>query len=195
MQAVSNIESQPLVSARSATQLITSKNRIMFRSLILVAVASILFQSEAFKQSSFNRHVSLRKTALADFSILHDTGMLTSSIDAIHHVVGEVAKTDFHSFQSSLNIADGDVPAAAASIYSKVDKTGFIGTCADYIERAIDLSHELFLKLGIKNSYGFSIILFTFLSKFSMQMVYSNTRRLTCLPPQYFFAHSFREIR
>ena len=143
----------------------------MFKFSVLVAVASILIQSQAFKQATFNRHSGIiqRKTALADFSVLHDAGILSSSIDALHHVVGEVAKTDFHALQSTFNIAD-DVAAPAVSMYSKVDKTGFIGTCASYIEQAIDLSHELFLKLGVKNSYGFSIILFTFLSKFTTSL-------------------------
>lgn len=139
----------------------------MSKFLVLVAVASILFQSDAFKSASFNRHASIiqKKTALADFSILHDTGIISQSIDHIHHLVGEVAKTDFHALHSTFNVADADVVAAPASIYSKVDKTGFIGTCADYIEQAIDLSHTLFVNMGVKNSYGFSIILFTFLSK------------------------------
>lgn len=133
---------------------------------MVVAVACIVFQSEAFKQVSFKSSVINKKTALADFSVLHDSGIISSSIDGFNHIVSEVAKTDFHSLHSTFNIADGDVAAAPASIYSKVDKTGFIGTCADYIEQAIDLSHTLFVNLGIKNSYGFSIILFTFLSKY-----------------------------
>lgn len=54
---------------------------------------------------------------------------------------------------------------AAASPYSKVDKTGVIGFLADYIEQAIDLSKNALNGMGVKNAYGFSIILFTILIK------------------------------
>lgn len=144
----------------------------MSKLIVAIAVASILLQSDAFKQAPFSKFgvVNLRKTSLADLSVLHDTGILSDSLDALHHVVGKLANTDFHALHSTFNVADADIaPAApAASIYSKIDKTGFIGTCADYIEQAIDLSHSLFVSLGIKNSYGFSIILFTFLSEFGL---------------------------
>jgi hypothetical protein len=53
----------------------------------------------------------------------------------------------------------------AVSVYSKVDKTGFIGFLATYVELAIDLGHNIFGSLGLKNNYGYSIIVFTFLSK------------------------------
>lgn len=49
----------------------------------------------------------------------------------------------------------------AVSAYSKVDKTGFIGFFATYIEVAIDFGRTLFQKLGVDNAYGYSIILFT----------------------------------
>lgn len=141
----------------------------MAKFLTTVAIGAVLLQSDAFKLTPLNRFnvIDQRKSALADLSALHDTGIISDSIHALHHAVDRIANTDFHALHSTLNIADAEVvPAApAASIYSKVDKTGFIGTCANYIEQAIDLSHTLFLNLGIKNSYGFSIILFTFLSK------------------------------
>jgi hypothetical protein len=53
----------------------------------------------------------------------------------------------------------------AVSPYSKVDKTGFIGFIATYVEEAIDLGHSLFTSLGIKNSYGYAIIVFTCFGK------------------------------
>ena len=140
----------------------------MSKIIVVLIAASVLNQSDAFKQSHFNRFSigSQRKTELADFSAFHDSGVLSHSLDAINHVVEKLSSADIHALHSSFNVADADIPVApAASIYSKIDKTGFIGTCADYIEQAIDLSHSLFLNLGIKNSYGFSIILFTFLSK------------------------------
>jgi hypothetical protein len=148
----------------------------MSKIFVGLVAASVLYQSDAFKQSHFNRFSisSQRKTELADFSALHDTGVLSHSLNAIHHVVEKLSNTDLHALHSTFNVADADIPAApAASIYSKIDKTGFIGTCADYIEQAIDLSHTLFVNLGIKNSYGFSIILFTFLSKCPIHLQYS----------------------
>jgi hypothetical protein len=146
---------------------------MMAKLFILLAIISIVIHSDGFKQVSF-RHTSIVKTtALSDFSILHDTGVLSSTVDAFHHVINS---HDFHSLQSTFNLADADVAAAPAgevSLYSKVDKTGFIGGCANYIEQAIDLSHVLLQKLGIQNTYGFSIILFTILSKSSYVDAYN----------------------
>jgi len=51
------------------------------------------------------------------------------------------------------------------SPYTKVDKTGFIGFFANGIEIAIDFGHDIINKLGVQNSYGYSIILFTILVK------------------------------
>ena len=53
--------------------------------------------------------------------------------------------------------------AAQVSIYSKVDKTGFIGGIAAGIETVITFFHETLQKVGLENSYGVSIILFTIL--------------------------------
>jgi len=139
----------------------------MAKLCILLAIISIVIHSDGFKQVSFRHTSTVKTTALSDFSVLHDTGVLSSTVDALHHVVSGV-HTDFHSLQSTFNLADADVAAAPAgevSLYSKVDKTGFIGGCASYIEQAIDLSHSLLQKLGIQNTYGFSIILFTILIK------------------------------
>eukprot|EP01038_Epipyxis_sp_PR26KG_P005688 gene5688-7852_t len=58
-----------------------------------------------------------------------------------------------------------DTAASDVSPYAKIDKTGFIGFIATYVEIAIDFGHSLFEGLGIKNTYGFSIILFTMLVK------------------------------
>ena len=68
-----------------------------------------------------------------------------------------------HSFL----LSDGETVAAeAVSLYSKVDKTGFIGFLANYVEIVIDFTHNAIKGLGVENSYGFSIILFTILSKY-----------------------------
>ena len=152
----------------------------MSRFFVSIALLSSLIQSDSFKHASRGHHgIRNRRVAvLADFSALHDSGILTRSIDALHHVVSGLS-SDAHALHSSFNLADAaditdvaaitpSAPVAAAaevSLYSKVDKTGFIGTCADILERAIDLSHDLLQKLGIKDTYGYSIILLTIFSK------------------------------
>lgn len=76
------------------------------------------------------------------------------------------------SLQTSILIADEDTAAAVekvadaaaqVSLYSKVDKTGFIGGIASAIETVITFFHETLQKVGLENSYGVSIILFTML--------------------------------
>lgn len=68
-----------------------------------------------------------------------------------------------------------DVVPENASPYSKVDKTGFIGFFATGIEIAIDFGHDMINKLGVKNSYGFSIILFTILGKYLIDLLVFNS--------------------
>jgi YidC/Oxa1 family membrane protein insertase len=53
----------------------------------------------------------------------------------------------------------------AVSAYSKVDKTGFIGFIATYVEIAIDAFHSGLQSVGVQNSYGYSIMAFTLLVK------------------------------
>ena len=73
----------------------------------------------------------------------------------IHHNTNEAF--------NSLNLADGDVIATPTQYGNKaVDKTGVIGFIADYIEQAIDAFHNI---LPGKETYGFSIIIFTCLIK------------------------------
>ena len=134
-----------------------------------VALASIVLQSDSFSHSSLrlNGITNRRVTALADFSVIHDSGVLSTSIDAIHHLINGL-HTDTHTIHSSFNLAGFAapvVPDAPVSPYTKVDKTGFIGGIADVMERAIDLSHDLMQKLGIKDTYGYSIVLLTIFSK------------------------------
>jgi len=66
---------------------------------------------------------------------------------------------------STTDITEPDISDVAASAYTKTDKTGVIGFFATYIELAIDFGHSMFNKIGIVNSYGYSIILFTLLVK------------------------------
>ena len=75
--------------------------------------------------------------------------------------------------QHSWLLADADpaaqpaatATAAAASPYSKVDREGFIGGIAAVIETAIDFGHNALKGLGMQNTYGFAILIFTVLIK------------------------------
>ena len=81
-----------------------------------------------------------------------------------------------HSFL----LSDGEpVAAEAVSLYSKVDKTGFIGFLANYVEIVIDFTHNVIKGLGVENSYGFSIILFTILSKCTLKFL--SIYNLSCI--------------
>jgi hypothetical protein len=82
---------------------------------------------------------------------------LLPDASSIHHGLDFV--TNLEHFQNSLMIAEEQV-----SRYSQVDKTGFIGFVATYVEMAIDFSRNLLQQAGIKDAYGYSIILFTVLS-------------------------------
>ena len=76
-----------------------------------------------------------------------------------------------NSLSSSLITSDEAVSDSTASSavvenvspYSKVDKTGFIGFFANFIEIAIDFGHNALNSVGVVNSYGYSIIMFTIL--------------------------------
>jgi len=61
---------------------------------------------------------------------------------------------------SVANAADDPAP-----LYTALDRSGFIGGIASVIESGIDLVHSGLSSLGISNSYGISICLFTVLIK------------------------------
>ena len=74
--------------------------------------------------------------------------------------VGEVAQ------QAAVAPPSPTADPGAVSLYSKVDKTGVIGGIAGtIIEPVIDFFHTTLNGVGIKYSYGFSIIAFTFIVK------------------------------
>lgn len=115
----------------------------------LHVVASFRFTSQTLTKRN---HL---KVAL--FNDIYDTvPSIMQAMDSSLHF--QTIANDIH--QHSFMVAD-----EAVSVYSKVDKTGFIGVIADYIERAIDFSHSLLEQGGLKNTYGYSIILFTILVK------------------------------
>jgi hypothetical protein len=107
--------------------------------------------------------------AMSAFSTMRPTQRFTAGrsslnlIPEMHDVITQSAhhlgELSNHIQQSSLVVADA--AAEGTNLYSKVDKTGFIGAIAEQIENAIDFGK------GAVNSYGLSIILFTCLSKWS----------------------------
>lgn len=84
------------------------------------------------------------------------TKMMFEGLDtsAFHDLM--IVHKDSFSGVSSWLLSD-----EAVSVYTKIDKTGFIGSIATYIEIAIDLFQRFFNAAGIKNGYGPAIILFT----------------------------------
>lgn len=112
-------------------------------------------------------------TTSLKFSEHHDT--FIQSISSLDHLAPFLhAKLESlphlqHGFlisdDSLAATPDSLAPAAAVSPYSKVDKTGFIGGIATYVEYAIDGGHNLLKGLGLKYTYGYAIILFTVFGK------------------------------
>jgi adenylosuccinate lyase len=135
----------------------------MLKLLTFAASSSLLLQnSSAFiSRSAVQRKTNHRISAIADFSAFHDPTVINGAVDAVQHVATTFGASSAHFIQSSLSLAD----EVAASPYSKVDKTGFIGFFATYIELAIDAAHTLMQNIGFgKNTYSYSIMLFTLLS-------------------------------
>ena len=95
--------------------------------------------------------------------------------DSLNHIVTHLQHSHHLDFSSFYTAAD-----AVVSPYSKVDKTGPIGFIATYIEGAIDLFKDLLNGVGIKNGYGFSIVIFTILSKF-LRLLFSLLFLITSL--------------
>lgn len=147
-------------------------------ALLIVAAATVFSGLEALKINSLSSRrgyvAQRRSTVLNDMSFLHDHSLLTSSVDALNHVMSNAGNEIQQALHSTFNIADGEVADAAAPAIEavgglyKVDKTGFIGFFADLIEQAITLIHELLTNIGLgKNTYGYSIVIFTLFSKFN----------------------------
>lgn len=76
--------------------------------------------------------------------------------DAIHSNGLFLSDETSAAASPALNPSPSDV-----SVYSKVDKTGFIGFFANGIEICIDFVHTLLNGIGVQYSYGISIIMFT----------------------------------
>jgi hypothetical protein len=100
-------------------------------------------------------------------SIIHSSH-IDGVIHQLHHLQNSFFLSDDLSASaitttSSTDVTEPVISDVAASAYTKTDKTGVIGFFATYIELAIDFGHSMFNKIGIVNSYGYSIILFTLL--------------------------------
>ncbi len=100
-------------------------------------------------------HRIIRKSSVHLLPEIHD--MLTHS----GKLLETLKDVQLHSFMpSAILMAD-----EAASIYTKVDKTGVIGFLAGNIEICIDFGRTLLQQIGVQNAYGLSIVLFTILGK------------------------------
>ena len=98
---------------------------------------------------------------LLDFST---NSFLLSDAD-ITAAVEAATKSASEMQSDALKVQNAAVAAGEASRYSVVDKTGFIGFIADNVEKSIDFGHDIIKMTGIKYTYGYSIILFTFFGK------------------------------
>lgn len=97
------------------------------------------------------------------------------AVDSIHAIgdIGSQIAASMPIFHSKIDSFLGSTPSSsfllsaeeAVSVYSKVDKTGFIGFIADGIEKVIDFGHETLQRTGLQATYGYSIIAFTIFVK------------------------------
>jgi len=124
------------------------------------------------------RPINIKSTLKSTVTVLklspidiHDQLSIHSShIDSIIHQLQHLnthqsffLSDDITSTAAATSTTEPITTDIAASVYTKTDKTGVIGCFATYIELAIDFGHSMFNKIGIVNSYGYSIILFTLL--------------------------------
>lgn len=113
--------------------------------------------------NSFNIRRVNSPSRVIEFRGTNKLSMVTEHIDPLVQVV-QHAHHQIDLLHHSISLAADD-PAAAVSIYSKVDKSGPIGGFASIIETIIDFFHTTLNNAGVKNSYGFSIIGFTCIIK------------------------------
>lgn len=128
------------------------------------------FQYQSYSKNTFSLKIRSMKRNMAMISSFPELISHSQYLsDALHHVHMPAALDSM--FQHSMILSDDAVANVAekastdVSVYSKVDKTGFIGFLADYVERVIDFSHGLIKGLGVENSYGYAIVLFTFFGR------------------------------
>jgi hypothetical protein len=79
---------------------------------------------------------------------------LLPQLQQVANSIGPSLDSIIDGLQTNIALAD-----EAVALYSKVEKTGFIGFFATYIEEAIDFGQK------VVGSYGVAIILFTVFGK------------------------------
>ena len=108
------------------------------------------------------RHYGKLSMVVSPVDVISHASVISDTINGMHAASIHVMD---HFHQNSFYLSDDAIaevmPSTDVSLYSKVDKTGFIGFLADYTERVIDFSHDIFKGMGFENSYGYAIILFT----------------------------------
>lgn len=107
---------------------------------------------------------SLRSSSMIRKSRPLQLNAVADAAEVLQHSSAAVDALTSALQQSSFSVADA--ADQAVSIYSKVDKTGFIGFFATYIEVAIDFFRSKLQSAGVTNAYGYSIIIFTVLGTF-----------------------------
>ena len=136
-----------------------------FKVLLLIARSVVLnhvfsFQLRANHALKPTNRYGLRSLQALDD--LHSVGDIGTHIAASMPMLQSKLQSILDSPPSSSFLISAE---EAASVYSKVDKTGFIGFIADGIEKIIDFGHETLKQTGLKSTYGFSIIAFTIFGK------------------------------
>ena len=124
--------------------------RQIFGFIIWLALISAIV---AFRPVSIQRYaIKSQKFSTTKLNLIPE---LSDAFNQLSSVISVDSVADH--IRNSFLIAE-----EATSLYSKVDKTGFVGFFATYIEEAIDIGRS------VVNSYGLSIILFTILGELLM---------------------------
>lgn len=138
--------------------------------ILVTALIVIIASVQAFRPSSTIRYqkTSFQRLQVSLFAEHSEALVYTmGSMDTLVSSTQSMLHSLQHGVSNSLLLSDENINAAsAASLYSKVDKTGFIGFFANYIEIAIDFGHRSLQATGLKDTYGASIILFTLMSTY-----------------------------
>ena len=146
----------------------------MLRVILFIVLPVFLQSFQLSKLNGLRTSVSSRQMNTKMLLSPHD---IIDSFTSLSHLDPQLLINDhIPSFLLSLDdVTDATTKSAsavveAASPYSKIDKTGVIGFIASYVELAIDGGHSLLQSVGVKYSYGFSIIIFTLFGKKTIYM-------------------------
>lgn len=137
------------------------------KSFVLVAISTLIVPLFSLQSGLKYSRINRSKLNLIDINSVSDLHESLKHID--HNLI--INNNIFNNINTLLLNSAEEITdlaketAANVSPYSKVDKTGFIGFFANFIEIAIDFGRNTFNSVGITNSYGYSIIIFTILVK------------------------------